>query len=41
MALPDYSKLGFNEILVRLDGPVGIVTINRAKQFVFQELKEI
>jgi len=32
MSLPDYSALGFKEIIVTLDGSVVVIVINRAKQ---------
>ncbi|OBZ66231.1 putative enoyl-CoA hydratase echA12 [Grifola frondosa] len=37
MASLDYTTLGFKDILVHLDGPVAVVTLNRAKQPIFQE----
>ncbi|KAG6851063.1 hypothetical protein H0H93_002955 [Arthromyces matolae] len=34
MASPDYSKLGFKDIVVYLEGAILVITLNRSKQYV-------
>lgn len=38
MALPQYDALGLQDIIATLEGPILIVTMNRAKEYVYPDI---